>query len=77
MGTNEMGVVTVELYPVKDGNSLLRVALQDGMTLDDLMESLRLSQEPDAVIVNGIYVKPDYRLQDGDRVSIFPILSGG
>lgn len=72
-----MGVVTVERFHVKEGDSPVEVAFQNGMTLEDFIESLKLSQEPEAVIVNGTYVAPDYRLQDGDRVSILPVLSGG
>ena len=67
----------MELFPVRDGNSLLRVPLSDGMTLEDLFDCLKLPDEPKAVIVNGPYVGQDYRLQKCDRVGIFPLLSGG
>jgi thiamine biosynthesis protein ThiS len=77
MGIEEKGFVTLEMFPVRDGNSLRKVALRDGMTLEDLIESLELPQNTEAVIVNGVYVKPDYQLQDGDRVSVFPFMSGG
>ena len=60
-----------------DGYSLAETALQEGMTLGELIENLKLPQKPEAVIVNGAYVKEDYRLQNGDRVSIFPLLAGG
>jgi sulfur carrier protein ThiS len=77
MGTVENGFVTVEMLPVKDDGSLLKVALTDGMILDDLIKSLNLPENTEAVIVNGVYVRPDYRLQNGDRVSVFPFMSGG
>jgi len=72
-----MGVVTVKMFHVRDDDSPLEVALQNGMTLEDLIESLKLPNEPEAVIVNGTYVAQDYRLQNGDRVTILPFLSGG
>jgi sulfur carrier protein ThiS len=73
----EMGVVTVKMFHVRDDDSPLEVALQNGMTLEDLIKSLKLPQEPEAVIVNGTYVAQDYQLQNGDRVTILPFLSGG
>jgi len=72
-----MGVVTVERFHVKDGESPQNVALQGGMTLEDLISSLELPEEPEVVMVNGGYVTRDYRLRDGDRVTIMPFLSGG
>jgi len=72
-----MGVVTVKMFHVRDDDSPLEVAFQNGMTLEDLIKSLKLPQEPEAVIVNGTYVAQDYQLQNGDRVTILPFLSGG
>jgi sulfur carrier protein ThiS len=65
------------MFHVRDDDSPLEVALQNGMTLEDLIKSLKLPQEPEAVIVNGTYVAQDYQLQNGDRVTILPFLSGG
>ena len=72
-----MGVVTVKMFHVRGDDSPLEVALLNGMTLEDLIESLKLPNEPEAVIVNGTYVAQDYQLQNGDRVTILPFLSGG
>jgi len=47
------------------------------MTLEHLLEILQLPGDTEAVTVNGVYVKPDYRLQDGDRVKVIPFMSGG
>jgi sulfur carrier protein ThiS len=77
MGIEEEGFVTLEIFPVRAGNPLRKVTLRRGMTLEDLIESLELPENTEAVIVNGVYVKPDYLLQDGDRVSVFPFMSGG
>ncbi len=67
----------MELFPGRENSSVHRVGLRDGMTLDDLMIGLELPENTEVVIVNDIYVKPDYLLQDGDRVTIFPFLAGG
>jgi sulfur carrier protein ThiS len=77
MGVKERGSVIVELFPGRENSSVHRVGLRDGMTLDDLMIGLELPENTEVVIVNDIYVKPDYLLQDGDRVTIFPFLAGG
>ena len=52
-------------------------ALHEGMTLDDLLKILDVPGDTEAMLVNGAYVKPDYRLQDGDRVVVIPFMSGG
>jgi sulfur carrier protein ThiS len=73
----EMGVVTVERFHVKEGESPQNVPLHTGMTLENLIISLKLPEEPEVVMVNGGYVTRDYQLRDGDRVTIMPFLSGG
>jgi sulfur carrier protein ThiS len=77
MGIEDDSVVTVETFPARDGDPVVTVPLREGMTLDDLVESLDLPGNTEAVMVNGVHVKPDYRLQDGDRVRIIPFMSGG
>jgi sulfur carrier protein ThiS len=47
------------------------------MTLDDLLEGLKIPGDTEAVIVNGVYVRPSYLLQPGDLVKVIPFLSGG
>lgn len=76
MGPGEAGTVTVEMISTKDRDPL-EVRLVEGMTLDDLMKNLKLPPEIEVAIVNGAYVPRDYRLQNGDRVTIFPFLTGG
>jgi sulfur carrier protein ThiS len=75
--TEEHGSVTVETYPARAGHPVVTVPLRAGMTLQDLMEILKLPGDTEAVIVNNGYVKPNYRLQDGDRVRVIPFMSGG
>ena len=36
-----------------------------------------LPANTEAVIVNGVYVRPDHRLQDGDRIRVIRFMSGG
>jgi sulfur carrier protein ThiS len=69
--------VTVETFPPRRGYPATEVRLTAGMTLGDLMEILQLPGDTEAVMVNDVYVKPDCRLQDGDRVRIIPFMSGG
>ncbi len=47
------------------------------MTLGELTERLKIPGDTEAVIVNGLYARPDYRLQAGDHVKIIPFMSGG
>ena len=77
MGVREKGVVTLEMLPLTDDKGIVSVTLTENMTLDDLLKSIKLPEGAEVVIVNGTYVKPDYRLQDGDRVTVFPFMSGG
>jgi sulfur carrier protein ThiS len=77
MDAERTGVVIVEILPVADGDSLIKVPLRSGLTLESLLEELKLPEEKEVVMVNGAYVKPDYLLRDGDRVSVFPFMSGG
>jgi sulfur carrier protein ThiS len=71
------GTITVERFPAGVGGAPLAMPLTGGMTLDELLESLAISGDTEAVLVNGTYVRPDYRLQIGDRVMIIPFMSGG
>ncbi len=70
-------IVTVETFPARPGLPPVDVPLSEGMTLGDLTESLQIPGDTEAVIVNGVYVRPDYRLQPGDHVKIIPFMSGG
>lgn len=69
--------VTVETFPPRRGYPATTVPLREGMTLGELMEVLRLPGGTEAVMVNDVYVKPEHRLRDGDRVRVIPFMSGG
>lgn len=51
--------------------------VRDGTLLDELLQALDIPADTEAVMVNGAYVKPHYRLQHGDRVIVIPFMSGG
>jgi sulfur carrier protein ThiS len=77
VGAEQEHAVTVETFPARPGRPTVQVTLTDGMTLDDLLESLKVPGDTEAVLVNGGYAKPAYRLQNGDRVIVIPFMSGG
>ncbi len=49
-----------------------------GSTIGQVLENLNVSADKAKLIfVNGVKQPLDYRLQDGDRVGIFPPIGGG
>ncbi len=52
--------------------------LASGATVGELLEIARIEKSPPKVISrNGHAVAPEERLEDGDRVVIAPVFSGG
>ena len=76
MSTPDDASVTVEIFPAWRGPTRA-VPFREGTTLDDLLEALEIPGDTEAVLVNGTYAEPDYRLQSGDRVTVIPFMSGG
>lgn len=72
----EQNSITVETFPAWRGPTF-NVPLHEGTTLEELLVGLDVPGDTEAVLVNGTYVKPEYRLQNGDRVTIIPFISGG
>ncbi len=68
--------VTIEIFPAWRGPATT-VPLVAGTTLEDLLRSLNVPGDTEAIMVNGAYVKPEYRLRHGDRVMVIPFMSGG
>jgi molybdopterin converting factor small subunit len=65
-----------ELIDFGDSEGL--ISLPYGSTLETLNENLDISMEEVVVmLVNGVAVSEEAVLQEGDRVDIFPPLSGG
>ena len=77
MGSKTQAIVRVETFPARAGHPSRDIPLTEGMSLDDLLEGLKIPGDTEAVIVNGVYVRPSYLLQPGDLVQIIPFLSGG
>jgi len=74
-GTEEI-VVVLEIFPAWRGPTK-DVPVPAGITLGGLTDLLEIPGDTEAVMVNGAYVAPDYRLQNGDRVMVIPFMSGG
>lgn len=54
------------------------VDVAEGTTLSDLEKLLGIPQQEDRVVlINGRPGKPDFALRDGDRVVMFPPVTGG
>jgi sulfur-carrier protein len=50
----------------------------EGMTVRRLLEELAIDRkEVGVLLVNSRHVEPDYRLAEGDTLSIFPLIGGG
>lgn len=77
MRTRENNAVTVERFPARAGDAPVVVPLSDVMTLGDLVEALALPADTEAVVVNGVHARPDYKLQPGDQIWVIPFMSGG
>jgi sulfur carrier protein ThiS len=75
MAAEEQSII-FETFPAWRGPTR-SVPLAEGMTLEELLVSLDVPGDTEAVLVNGTYVKPEYRLQNGDRVVVIPFMSGG
>ena len=55
-----------------------QVALHEGARVNQLLEKLGIPVDvPKIVLIDGITVKSDHPLKDGDIVNIFPPLTGG
>lgn len=51
--------------------------LAEGTTIGDVIEMLRLPDEPRVLFVNGARATEDGVLAEGDRLAIFPPVAGG
>lgn len=55
-----------------------KVGLKDEATVGELLEKIQISPSKAAVVlVNGLHARFEQRLNDGDRVAIFPPIAGG
>jgi sulfur-carrier protein len=54
------------------------VDLDEGTTIDVLMDRLKIPREqPKIIFLNGIHAEGTTVLKEGDRLGIFPPLAGG
>ena len=64
--------------PAENTGRRCDVEVEDGATVGDLLGLLKVPVKLAALrLVNGVQSKPDKRLSDGDKVSIFPQIAGG
>ena len=60
------------------GFSEKEIEIPSETTADGLLDLIHLSkQRPKIVTRNGKAIAPDERLEDGDRIAISPLYSGG
>ncbi len=74
----EVEQFTRQLDP-RIGDSLPRVRLPDGATVDDLLQALHVStgRGRPLVTVNRFYQRDNVALADGDRVELLATVVGG
>lgn len=66
------------LFPDYDPNEGIHVTLEEGSTIEDLIEALKLpANEARVILVGGISKKLSDPVKDGDQVNIFTPLGGG
>lgn len=56
----------------------IRLAVQDGERIKDVLHRLGLStSEPLVILLNGLATTLDGQVKPGDRISVFPPIGGG
>jgi len=67
-----------DYMPQKTGGKPCLLEVAEGTTVGMLVERLRLPESSTKMIfVNGLRVKEDSLLKEGDRAGIFPLVAGG
>ncbi len=77
--------ISVALYatlqkflPANTEGRRCNMEVAEGATVGDLLKLLDLPPKLAALrLVNGVQSKPDTKLSEGDKVSIFPQIAGG
>ncbi len=59
------------------GRGARSIEIDEGMTIDGLIEQLGLPDGPRIVFVNGRHAEDERVLSEGDRLAIFPPVAGG
>jgi molybdopterin converting factor small subunit len=61
-----------------DGEKKVTLSVDEGITLKDLWDRLRIPFNVEKIcLVNGSYYSEEKTLQQGDVVSIYPMVDGG
>ena len=67
-----------EFLPGNGDYSSCQVTLEEGARVKHLLERLAIPVDlPKIVLINGLTVKPDKELKEGDTIHIFPPITGG
>ncbi len=65
-------------YPNPANAEALTITMEDEAKLGDLLDELKIPKEKiTVVLVNGKHEEESYFLQNGDRIAILPLMSGG
>ncbi|MDW7738825.1 MAG: MoaD/ThiS family protein [Bacillota bacterium] len=65
-------------HPEEKGNKPFSVELPEGATIKELIEKVGIQEgEAKQVFIRHKSRRPDYVLEDGERVAIFPPVAGG
>jgi molybdopterin synthase sulfur carrier subunit len=60
------------------GKKELEMDISDQEKVSDIVKSLNLSEKDNFItMINGVHCKLDHNLNDGDVLSIFPMIAGG
>ena len=64
--------------PEETGGKSLPMELQEGTTVKELLDQLKLpSKAVKVVFLNGVHASGRETLKDGDRLGVFPPVAGG
>jgi len=65
-------------YPNPGNGEALTITMEDEAKLGSLFDELKIPKEKiTVVLVNGKHEEESYLLQNGDRIAILPLISGG
>lgn len=60
------------------GKNEVEMNLNDQEKVRDVIKSLNLSEKENYItMINGVHCKMEHRLNNGDVLSIFPMIAGG
>ena len=67
-----------QLLPPGSKNKRAKIAVKDGITVNELLKELKIpSNTTNVIMVNGTHQNKAIRLNEGDVVSVIPPVTGG